>query len=363
MKLGILGGGQLARMLALAAHPLGITTVCLDEKPDACAGQVTNLMVGKFDDKTLSKFLLNVDCVTIETENIPLTCLEYVEKKTLLYPSAAAVKIFQDRFYEKNFLKSLDIPVAPFCLVRSEKDLINGIERLGIPGILKTRQLGYDGKGQYVLRKKSDVSKSWQYLQSDQLILEKFISFESELSLIAVRNKKGSIAFYPLVKNKHIEGILHSSEAPFCHLALQEKAQNYAGKILDAMHYVGVLTIEFFYANGDLIVNEIAPRVHNTGHWTIEGAKTNQFENHLRVLFDLPLGSTELVANHCFLLNVIGKAMPLNSCLAIPGAHYHTYGKMPANKRKLGHITLVDHDLKRYQESKKMLTSLALKEQ
>lgn len=359
MKLGILGGGQLARMLALAAYPLGINTVCLDPSPDACAGQLTRLIVSDFNDElALKQFLSEVDCVTIETENIPFSCAELAAQIKPFYPSTQALKITQDRLYEKNFFRSLNIPVPEFLPVASEDELIQAISVIGMPAVLKTRRFGYDGKGQYVLRTQADISKSWSQLGSQPLILEKLISFESEFSLIAVRNKSGKTSFYPLIKNHHRKGILHFSEAPVHHDTLQQEAQTHAFKILEALNYVGVLTIEFFYQGNQLIANEIAPRVHNSGHWTIEGAHTSQFENHLRALFDLPLGSTE-VSGSCFLLNCIGNLLPLEPCLSIPGVHYHAYGKAPRPDRKVGHVTLVDTHLERYAKSKDLLLDIS----
>lgn len=361
MKLGILGGGQLARMLALAAYPLGIRTLCLDPSPKACAGDVADLIVGEFTDEyALRQFLVNADCVTIETENIPLSCAEFILKTHSLYPSAKALEIAQDRLHEKSFFKSLHISTPAFISVNSEEELTCAVSDLKLPAVLKTRRFGYDGKGQYVLRSQSDVSKSWRFLQTQSLILEEFISFEYELSLIAVRNKNGETHFYPLIQNHHVKGILHSSEAPFNNPVLQQEAQRHAIQILDALQYVGVITIEYFYDGNKLIANEMAPRVHNSGHWTIEGAHTSQFENHLRAIFDLPLGSTE-VSGHCFLVNCIGEMLPAKSCLHIPGVHYHTYGKTPRPGRKLGHVTLVDADLERYRKSKQALSKIASK--
>ncbi|HDY2647089.1 TPA: 5-(carboxyamino)imidazole ribonucleotide synthase [Legionella pneumophila] len=359
MKLGILGGGQLARMLTLAAYPLGINTVCLDPSPDACAGQLTKLIVSDFNDElALKQFLSEVDCVTIETENIPFSCAELAAQTKPFYPSTQALKITQDRLYEKNFFRTLNTPVPEFLPVESEDELMQAISVIGMPAVLKTRRFGYDGKGQYVLRTQADISKSWSLLGSQPLILEKLISFESEFSLIAVRNKSGETSFYPLIKNHHRKGILHFSEAPVHHDTLQQEAQIHAFKILEALNYVGVLAIEFFYQGNQLIANEIAPRVHNSGHWTIEGAHTSQFENHLRALFDLPLGSTE-VSGSCFLLNCIGNLLPLEPCLSIPGVHYHAYGKAPRPDRKVGHVTLIDTHLERYAKNKNLLLDIS----
>ena len=360
MKLGILGGGQLARMLALAAYPLGIRTLCLDPKPDACVGDVTELMVADYnDEKALNQFLSQVDCVTIETENIPLFCAEYIIKARHFYPSAKALEITQDRFFEKSLFKSLNIPTPTFIMVNSLDELTQSISELGYPAVLKTRRFGYDGKGQYILRSQSDILKSWSHLKSDSLILEQFISFKNELSLIAIRNKEGKTLFYPLIHNHHVGGVLHSSEAPFNNHLLQQEAEHHALQILEALQYIGVITIEYFYDGSSLIANEIAPRVHNSGHWTIDGAQTSQFENHLRAIFDLPLGSTEVIGN-CFMLNCLGEMAPIKPCLSIPGVHYHMYGKPSLPGRKLGHITLVDSNLEYYKQNKPLLESSLL---
>lgn len=358
MKLGILGGGQLARMLTLAAYPLGIRTLCLDPNPKACAGDVTDLIVADYDDeKALTQLLTNVDCVTIETENIPLSSAAHVLKTHPFYPSAKALEISQDRFLEKSFFESLNIPTPRFFKVNSLDELTQCIAKLGYPAVLKTRRFGYDGKGQFILRSEADIVKSWNALQSESLILEQFITFERELSLIAARNKEGKTVFYPLTHNHHVKGVLHSSEAPFINDSLQQEAEHHALQLLDALQYIGVLTIEYFHDGTRLIANEIAPRVHNSGHWTIEGAQTSQFENHLRAIFDLPLGGAS-VSGHCFMLNCLGEMMPMNPCLEIPGAHYHTYEKTPYPGRKLGHVTLIDSNLERYQQSKKLLSDI-----
>lgn len=358
MKLGILGGGQLAKMLALAAYPLGIRTLCLDPSSEACARDVTDVITAEFtDESALNQLCSKTDIITFETENIPAFCANFIAKNHVLYPSAQALTLAQDRLHEKSFFKSLNIPTPEFFDIKTKAALEKAVENLGMPCVLKTKRLGYDGKGQYVLKNSSDIEKSWEALQSQSLILEKFIPFEYEVSLISVRNRQGEVRFYPLIKNHHVNGILHSSEAPFDHPALQKEAENHATKILETLNYVGILTIEFFYDGRGLIVNEMAPRVHNSGHWTIEGAQTSQFENHLRAIFDLPLGSTETIG-HCFLLNCIGKMLPIKSCLKIPGVHYHDYGKPPRPGRKLGHITLVETDAARYQKGRESLLSL-----
>lgn len=359
MKLGILGAGQLARMLTLAAYPLGISTSCIDPNPESCAREVTSVITASFEDEhAIQQWLKSVDVVTYETENIPLTTAKYISNTHHLNPSMQTLEIAQDRLHEKTFFNSLQIPTTKFFAISSEDDLNNATAEIGFPCVLKTRRMGYDGKGQFVLKSRDDVPIAWQTLGSQSLILEQFIHFEFETSIIAVRNQKNEMVFYPLIRNHHVQGILRTSEAPLIHSQLQQAAQHYARQILQALNYVGVLTIEFFYDGKKLIANEMAPRVHNSGHWTIEGAQTSQFENHLRALFHLPLGSTA-TTGYSFMRNCIGSMLSLESCLAVPGVHYHQYGKTPRKDRKVGHVTLVESNLEKYQESQKTLLEIA----
>ncbi len=354
MNLGILGGGQLARMLALAAYPLGIRTICIDPNPQACAQEVTRVVTADFTDQVaLQNFINSVDVVTYETENIPLACANEVAQYRPLYPSADILNIAQDRLHEKIFFNSLQIPTPAFAEINSEKELENAVSSIGFPCVLKTRRLGYDGKGQMILKKTADITPAWQSLQNSPLILESFVPFEYEVSLIAVRNQEGEIRFYPLVLNHHTQGILRYSEAPLNASLLQEKAENYLRLILEKLNYIGVLAVEFFYDGQQLLANEMAPRVHNSGHWTIEGAQTSQFENHLRAIFNLPLGGVQPIGQS-FMLNCIGEMPPLAS-INLPGTHYHIYGKKPQPERKLGHITLVDLNSKDFNEKKTAL--------
>lgn len=358
MKLGILGGGQLARMLAQSAYPLGIKTVCIDPSKDACAGEVTQLIHADYTDQTaLTQFIQEVDCVTLETENIPLACVDYLERFVPVYPNKQALTITQDRLTEKSFSKSLGIDTAAFEAVKDERHLEEIIQQIGYPTILKIQRFGYDGKGQFIIRSRGDIAQAYQALSNNDLIVEKFVNFEFECSLICVRNQTGEMAFYPLVKNQHKDGVLRISEAPLNQPKLQQAAQRIAAKILQTLKYVGVLTIEFFVNGEQLLVNEMAPRVHNSGHWTIEGAETSQFENHLRAVFNLPLGSTEAIG-YSILFNCLGEMPSLRSCLSIPGAHYHSYSKQPRPMRKLGHITCVSQDISRYEQSKAKLEAL-----
>lgn len=359
MKLGILGGGQLAQMLSLAAKSLEIETVCIDPSLDACSFDVTTLITANFTDEVaLDKLLSQVDCVTFETENILLETAHGALKKKPFFPPVKALEMTQDRLHEKNFFRSLGIPVADFSAINSELDLHEAVEKIGLPAVLKTRRFGYDGKGQFVIKDKSQISTAWQQLKSASLILEQFIPFEYEVSLISVRGQNGEVAFYPLAKNYHEAGILRYSEAPFENKQLQAEAEKHAKKILNELQYVGVLAIEFFFDGKRLIANEMAPRVHNSGHWSIEGTKTSQFENHVRAVCGLTLGSTEAIGQS-FMLNMIGETIEVDPSQS--GIYSHAYGKAPRENRKVGHVTLVDADPVRYEKNKKiLLAKLAL---
>lgn len=358
MKLGILGAGQLARMLSLAAHPLGIRTLCIDPAAESCASKVTQVIQGDFNDAaTISQFLKQVDIVTYETENIPLECTQLISRTHAIYPASPILQIAQDRLFEKNFFSRISIPTPDFFPVDSEAALNEACRQLNFPCILKTRRMGYDGKGQVMLRTSQDLTSAWERLGKEPLILEKYISFAYEVSQISVRSAAGEMRFYPLVLNQHREGILRWSEAPHEQLELQRQAQEYAARILEELNYIGILTVEFFYDGAQLLANEMAPRVHNSGHWTIEGAQTSQFENHLRAIFGLPLGSTRALG-HSFMLNCVGEMPALPSTLAIPGAHYHSYEKTPRPLRKLGHVTLVEPDSEKYLLTKQQTLAL-----
>lgn len=341
MKIGILGGGQLAKMLSIAGHPLEIETVCTEKTKDCSAKKVSKIISNDFNEIEL--YFKDVDCVTYETENLNLEFVTKISKQYPLSPSIEALKITQDRLLEKNFLNDLLIPTANYKAVETWEDLKKTIEEFDFPLILKTRLSGYDGKGQKVIRDWMDAKIAWETLSSHALIVEKFIKYDFEVSMISVRNSQGNIIFYPLVLNHHEEGILRTSEAPFINLPLQILAEEYVRLILEKFHYIGVMTIEFFSKDNQLIANEIAPRVHNSGHWTIEGSVTSQFENHLRAILDLPLGSTK-ARGFSRMINILGKKPDIKQLLEIPGLHYHWYGKEPLPNRKLGHVTICSDD-------------------
>lgn len=341
IKVGVLGAGQLARMLALAGHPLGISLHCMDSAEEPCAGPVAKVINGDFSDQNmLQHFASDVDVMTYETENIPVQTIQWVSQICPVYPGLEALALTQDRLTEKMFCQRLQIPTVPYAKVDSLAELEQAVEEIGLPAILKTRRFGYDGKGQFRLTQQSDISQAWQTLGGQPLILEQWVSFDREVSLIGVRALGGGdCRFYSLVENHHKEGILDYSTAPCFDSALQQLAQSHVEKMLVALDYVGVFTVEFFQQEGTLVVNEMAPRVHNSGHWTIEGAVTSQFENHLRAITGLPLGE---VSNRgvSVMINCVGVAPAMRDVLQISGAHYHFYGKSLRAKRKLAHITL-----------------------
>jgi 5-(carboxyamino)imidazole ribonucleotide synthase len=302
---------------------------------------VGNLRVGAYDDEErLSELARKSDVVTYEFENVPVGSARFLNELVPVYPPPAALEVSQDRFDEKRFFEGLGIPTPPFATVASRAELDAAVARIGLPAVIKTRRFGYDGKGQMVLRTAADVDHAWEALGAASLILEGLVPFERELSILAVRGKDGDTRFWPLVENEHRGGILRLSipESDAWTAELQARAEAAARSVLVALDYVGVLAIELFLKDGELLANEMAPRVHNSGHWTIEGAETSQFENHVRAILGLPLGSTRMVGRSA-MINVIGKLPPRDRVLAVPGAHLHAYGKDATPGRKLGHVT------------------------
>lgn len=340
MNVGIVGGGQLARMLALAGYPLDLHFRVLDPAADACAGQVATLVRGDYDNEAkLNELAEWADVVTFDFENVPAAAARVLEQRVTVYPPARALAVAQDRLFEKALFWELGIPTPTFATIDSLEELQGAVVRVELPAVLKTRRLGYDGKGQRVLRAPEDIEPAWRELGGVPLILEGFVPFEREVSVLAARGRDGETAFYPLVENHHRDGILRLSRAPGTAPELECEGWNYARRLLDRLGYVGLLAIEFFVHQGRLIANEMAPRVHNSGHWTIEGAETSQFENHLRAILGLPLGSTAAVGSSV-MLNCIGAMPEREAVLNVPAAHYHAYGKAQRPGRKVGHITL-----------------------
>ena len=339
MKIGVIGGGQLGRMLALAGTPLGMTFAFLDPAPDACAAALGEHLRADYDDKDhLRRLADEVDLVTFEFESVPAETVAFLSQFVPVYPSAESLRIARDRLFEKSMFQELGIPTPAFADIQSQAGLDAAVASIGLPAVLKTRTLGYDGKGQKVLRSAADVAGAFAELGSVPCLLEGFVPFTGEVSLVAVRGRDGETAFYPLVHNTHETGILRLSVASSNH-PLQKLAEDYVGRVLDKLDYVGVLAFEFFEVDGGLKANEIAPRVHNSGHWTIEGAECSQFENHLRAVAGLPLGSTAKLGESA-MLNFIGEVPPVDKVIAIEDCHLHHYGKAFKAGRKVGHATL-----------------------
>jgi 5-(carboxyamino)imidazole ribonucleotide synthase len=333
-RIGILGAGQLALMLAQAGKRLDVDVLCAGQ-PGDCAEQVAPVVAVDLNDAAaVAEFAAQVDLVTIESENIDAAVLHGLK----LYPNARAVGIAQDRLPEKRFFQSCGIGVAPFASVDSLQDLERAIESTGLPAILKTRRMGYDGKGQVRLYRPEEAAAAWDEIGGVLCILEGMLKFDAEVSLIAARSRTGQIVFYPLIQNHHRDGILRTSIAPYAHTeSLQGQAEAHMTKVLEELDYVGVLAIEFFVQGDTLLANEMAPRVHNSGHWTIEGSKTSQFENHLRAILGMELGSTE--SRPTVMLNCIGTMPLVAETEQFPTLSRHDYGKEARPGRKVGHLT------------------------
>ncbi|MCX2726239.1 5-(carboxyamino)imidazole ribonucleotide synthase [Thermomicrobium sp. 4228-Ro] len=342
MLIGILGGGQLGRMLALAGYPFGLRFRGLDPAPDAPLGQLADLVVAPYDDSSaLDRFVRDLDLVTYEFENVPGATAQFLSERVPVFPPPEALIHAQDRLFEKQLFETCGIPVPRYAPVSSPDDFARALEQVPLPALLKTRRLGYDGRGQARVERAEDLPLAWEQLGGVPCLLEERIPFDFEVSLLAARSRSGELAFYPLVENQHTEGILAISRAPAPRASrqLQHLAERYVRALLERLAYVGVLAVEFFVVGDQLLANEMAPRVHNSGHWTIEGAETSQFEQHLRALLDWPLGSTT-PRGHAAMVNLLGTVPPIASLLAIPNAHVHLYGKAPRPRRKLGHVTV-----------------------
>jgi len=360
VTIGILGGGQLGYMLALAGYPLGLHFRFLDPSPEAPVGRIATRITAQFTDRAaLRKFGAGLELVTYEFENVPVEAARFLAERVPVLPPPAALEVAQDRLNEKHLFQKLGVATTEFAAVADRDGLDSAVRQIGLPAILKTCRMGYDGKGQWILRSPEDVVRAKNELlarntvvrkptgvtggaeQSAPFLLERLVPFTRELSVLAVRGRTGETAVYPLVENHHRDGILRLSLAPAPQLdrAVQQAAEDAARRVCDALHYVGVLAIEFFEHQGRLLANEMAPRVHNSGHWTIEGAITSQFENHLRAVVGLPLGSTSALGSSA-MLNLIGDVPDSAEVLAVRDAHLHLYGKSARAGRKLGHVTL-----------------------
>ena len=342
---GILGGGQLARMMALSGAPLGLRFLVLDSVADACAGQFAPMVVGDYtDEAALNEFASKVDVATFDFENVPAASAEWLSSHVPVFPNPRALGLSQDRLAEKTLFRELGIPVPDFADIPDRAALDAAVAQLGTPCILKTRRLGYDGKGQFRIKTLDDVDAAWEALGAQAstvgLILEAFVRFQRELSVVAVRGRDGEFRSWPLTENWHVDGVLSASLAPArVDDAMAARAIAYAKSLAEAMDYVGVFALELFCRDGELLANEIAPRVHNSGHWTIEGSETSQFQNHLRAVLGLPLGDTRMVGRAC-MLNWIGEMPDAHPVLREPGGHWHDYGKSARTGRKVGHATL-----------------------
>ena len=343
--LGILGGGQLARMLALAGAPLGVRFLVVDNAADACAGQVAPLLTADWRDfAVLQDFAARIDVATFDFENVPAETAQWLTAHARVSPNPRALALAQDRLAEKTMFRELGLDTPRFAPVDSRADLESAAQTIGYPAVLKTRRLGYDGKGQYRLRSNADLDAAWQALGGVPSILEAWIDFEREVSVIAVRGHDGAFSIYPLVQNWHADGILSASLAPAPDsAALAIAASRHARAIAEYLDYVGVFALELFVCEGRLLGNEMAPRVHNSGHWTIEGAACSQFENHVRAVLGLPLGDTSALGVSV-MLNWIGQLPDARAVLCESRAYWHDYGKSPRAGRKVGHATLCADD-------------------
>jgi 5-(carboxyamino)imidazole ribonucleotide synthase len=345
-RVGIVGGGQLGMMLAEAGARLRIECVTLDPATDAPASRVAPSIVGAYDDEAaLSELAAASDVVTYEFENVPVASARFLGERVDVAPPPEALEFAQDRLLEKTLFEEVGLAVAPFAPVASKEELEEALEMIGVPGILKTRRLGYDGKGQARLTDVGEAPEAWSALGEVPSILEPLVPFDRELSIIGVGGRDGESRFYPLVENEHRDGILRVSIAPAPNVAprLQAEAESHGRAVMERLGYVGVLAIELFQVGDRLLGNEMAPRVHNSGHWTIEGAPTSQFENHLRAVCGLDLGPTTPSA-YSAMANLIGSVPPEGALPEGPGVHVHAYGKHARPGRKLGHVTVVDDD-------------------
>jgi 5-(carboxyamino)imidazole ribonucleotide synthase len=369
MVLAILGGGQLARMLALAALPLGVRCRSLDPAADAVAGHAGELIVGAYDDpKAVARLAHGCRAVTFEFENVPVVTTEWLQGHAVVRPHPKALAIGQDRLFEKQLFQRLGIGVAEHRAAATLAELRAAVQHVGAPCIVKTRRLGYDGRGQVRLSPGAGLDRDVERAHAELtrgydggLIVERLVPFTRELSVLAVRGVDGDTAVWPLVENVHEGGILRRSRAPAPDLtpAVTRSAEEFVRSLLRELDYVGVLAVELFDVGGTLLANEMAPRVHNSGHWTIEGAVTSQFENHVRAVLGLPLGSCAMAGGgHAAMVNLIGALPDRDRLLRVPGARVHAYGKSPRPGRKVGHVTIVGSDRAAVDETARAVASL-----
>jgi 5-(carboxyamino)imidazole ribonucleotide synthase len=341
-RIGVIGSGQLGRMLALAGTPLDTEFVFYDEaitSPSSNLGKcIQPSAQGSFEE-----FINSVDVITYESENTDLELIRKLNKVKPVYPGETSLSKSQHRLIEKNTFKDLGLNTANFSRVASKEDLLKAVQDLDLPIVLKTTTMGYDGKGQAVVKTESDIDNAWELLGAHELIAESFVNFSRELSVIAVRDTAGNTKVYPIAENEHQDGILRVSRIPARRLSTekQAQAQEYITTMLNHLEHVGVLTLELFDCDNGLVVNEMAPRVHNSGHWSMEGSLCGQFENHVRAITGMPLGDTSAKQESAAMINIIGKIGDRNSVLSKPSAYLHLYGKEERLNRKLGHINLL----------------------
>lgn len=343
-RVGIIGAGQLGLMLGEAGRDLGIECRFLDPSPAPPAASVGDVLDYAFDDREgLDRLAGSADVITYEFENVPVHAVERLATTIRVAPPPQALRAAQDRLAEKKLFESLHISLPAYRRIDSVADLHQAAASIGLPLVLKTRRLGYDGKGQQLVRVDADIAGAFEALGGRDLIAEQWVDFDFEVSIIGARSVSGEIVIYPLTRNEHASGILVSSRAPHVAPALCDAASEYLERMLEHLDYVGVLALELFVAGDALLANEFAPRVHNSGHWTIEGALTSQFENHLRAILNMPLGDTA-VRGHAGMVNVIGRMPARSSAVCEAPWHLHDYGKSARPGRKLGHATLVCDD-------------------
>lgn len=342
--IGILGGGQLGRMLAMAAAQLGYRVHIYAPERDSVAAEVAAefTCAGWHDAEALSNFARDCHVITYEFENVPVAPLAALPQERLA-PTPRALAVAQDRVREKRFIEEAGGRPAPYAAIDHDSELTDAVDRIGVPGILKTRRDGYDGKGQWVIREPHDVHGA--RVPQSGCVYEARVEFECEFSVILVRSRSGEVRFWESTRNRHVGGVLAHSELPAPELVLEQvaEARELAKTAAAALGYVGVLTLEFFATANGPVFNEMAPRVHNSGHWTIEGAVISQFENHIRAICDLPLGDTSSQSDRIVMDNLLGnEALDLADHLADVRAHVHLYGKSEAREgRKMGHVTRV----------------------
>lgn len=340
MRIGVLGAGQLGRMLALAGYPLAKDFVFYDMSGSPSAG-LGEVIIDR-DGQYLDDFLSRVDRVTYEFEHLPVAVAEELAKHKPVHPSPRALEVCQNREAEKTLFGRLGIPTPQWQIADSAESLKAAAEELGCPVVAKSITEGYDGKGQAVLKTPEEAEAAWSRIGHPRVIVEKFVNFNREVSIIAIRSEDGDLAFYPIAENTHHEGILRYSIAPAPALQahIQQDAEKYIKSLLNELNYVGVLTLELFETDDGLVANEMAPRVHNSGHWTIEGAMTSQFENHIRAVSGHALGNVEARGLSC-MINIIGEHGDIERILELPYAHVHLYNKGERPGRKLGHVNIL----------------------